>query len=292
VRSKREGQAVRGVLRTRGPQLTVFFALAFGISWAIWIGLAAAGLGIGTPAGAVLNVLAIAGPSIAALVLSIALGQGQLRSLLARFSLSRVSGRWLTIALGLPLAMMVIALAASVAVLGAPRPNLTVALLSVLLVEFVRILFLGGPLGEELGWRGFALPRLQQHQTALTSSVLLGLIWGLWHIPLYFVPGTGQYELLRTGASPAFAIGGFVGWTIGLSVLFTWLFNQTRGSLVVVIAFHTAVNLAAFLPAAVGSVGAAPMLNVLLTWVVALVVVIRYGRNTLSSTPRLPSHDG
>jgi membrane protease YdiL (CAAX protease family) len=151
----------------------------------------------------------------------------------------------------------------------------------VLLVEFVRILFLGGPLGEELGWRGFALPRLQQRHTALTSSVLLGLVWGLWHIPLYFVPGTGQHEILRTGTSPAFAIGGFVTWTIGLSVLLTWLFNQTRGSLIVVILFHAAVNLAAFLPAAVGSTGSASLLNVLLTWIIAILVVVRFGRGRL-----------
>ena len=156
-------------------------------------------------------------------------------------------------------------------------------LLGVLLLEFVRILFLGGPLAEELGWRGFALPRLQQRHTALTSGVVLGLVWGLWHIPLYFVPGTGQQEILSSGTNPAFAIVGFVGWTIGLSVLFTWLFNQTRGSLIVVIGFHTAVNLAAFLPAAVGSTGPAPMLNVLLTWLVAVVVVLGYGRRTLSS---------
>ena len=117
-----------------------------------------------------------------------------------------------------------------------------------LLVEFVRVLFLGGPLGEELGWRGFALPRLQGRHTALTSSVVLGLVWGLWHIPLYFVPGTGQYEITRSGNGVAFAIGGAATWTIGLSVLFTWLFNQTRGSLLVVIGFHAAVNLAALFP--------------------------------------------
>jgi hypothetical protein len=90
----------------------------------------------------VLNVVAITGPSIGAIVLSIALGRGKLRSLLAGFSVSRSSGRWLAIALALPLAMMAVALAASVAVLGAPRPNLTAALLGLLLVEFVRILFL------------------------------------------------------------------------------------------------------------------------------------------------------
>ena len=189
------------------------------------------------------------------------------------------------VALILPLVMMCVAITGSVAFLGAPRPHLGWGLIGVLAVEFVRILFLGGPLGEEIGWRGFALPRLQQRHTALTSSVLLGLIWGLWHIPLYFVPGTGQHEILRSGNDAAFSIGGFVTWTIGLSVLFTWLFNSLRGSLLVVIAFHTAVDLAAFLPGAVGSTGAAPVLNVVLTWLVALAVILRYGRRTLSSHP-------
>ena len=272
-------------LVVRRHQLGTFFVLTFAISWTLWLGLAAASVPITTTTGAVLNILAMAGPSIAAVLLT--LGLGQLRDLLAGFFLSRLSVGWSVVAVGLPLAMMAIAIAVSVAFLSAPSPHLTVGLLGVLLLEFVRILFLGGPLGEELGWRGFALPRLSQQHTALTSSVLLGLVWGLWHIPLYFVPGTGQNEILRTGTSPAFAISGFVGWTIGLSVLFTWLYNQTRGSLIVVIAFHAAVNLAAFLPAAVGSTGAAPLLNVLLTWLVALAVILRYGRRTLArAAPR------
>jgi uncharacterized protein len=264
--------------------LRAFFVLTFAISWSLWLGLAAAAVPITTTTGGVLNVIAIFGPSIAAVLVAIRLGET--RELLAGFSLSQLSPGWSAVALGLPLAMMAIAIAASVGLLGAPTPNLSGSVLVVLLVEFVRILFLGGPLGEELGWRGFALPRLQQHRTALTSSVLVGVIWGLWHIPLYFVSGTGQHELLRTGTSPAFAIGGFVGWTIGLSVLFTWLFNQTRGSLIVVILFHAAVNLAAFLPTAVGSAGAASLLNVLLTWIAAIVVVVCFGRTRLASTPR------
>ena len=108
------------------------------------------------------------------------------------------------------------------------------------------------------------------------------MIWGPWHIPPYFVPGTGQDEVLRTGTSPAFAIGGFVGWTIGLSILATWLFNQTRGSLIVVILFHAAVNLAAFLPNAVQSAGASSLLNVVLTWIAAILIVVRFGRGWLA----------
>jgi membrane protease YdiL (CAAX protease family) len=270
----------------RRHQLAIYVGLTFAISWTIWLGLILGSLDIQTLPGAVLNVVAIAGPSIAALVLATILGRGELRRLLAGFSLSRLTVRWTVVALVLPLAMMAVAIAVSVTALGAPSPGLTLTLAGVVLAEFVRVLFLGGPVGEELGWRGFALPRLQQRTNALAASILLGIIWGLWHLPMYFVLGTGQSEILRAGASPAFAIGGFVGWTIGLSVLFTWLFNQTGGSLLVVILFHAAVNLAAFLPSAVGSGGAASLLNVLITWLVAIGVVVRFGRARLASPPR------
>jgi hypothetical protein len=74
---------------------------------------------------------------------------------------------------------------------------------------------------------------------------------------------------------------------MGLSVLFTWLFNETGGSLVIAILFHVAVNLAAFVPAAVGSPGAASFLYPLITWIVALIVAARYGRENLASRPRV-----
>jgi membrane protease YdiL (CAAX protease family) len=268
-------------------QLAAYFGLTFAISWAIWLGLILSSLHIQTRMGAVLNVVAIAGPSIAALVLATVLGRAELRRLLAGFSLSRLSVRWTVIALVLPLAMMVTAIAVSVAAFGAPSPVVSFSLAGVVLAKFVRVLFLGGPVGEELGWRGFALPRLQQHRTALDASILLGLVWGVWHLPLYFVLGTSQSEILKAGTSPAFAIGGFLGWTIGLSVLFTWLFNQTGGSLIVAILFHAAVNLAAFLPTAVVSGGAAALLNVIITWLVAIGVLVRFGRARLVSQPRV-----
>ena len=96
-------------------QLPAFFILTFAISWTLWLGLAAAALPITTTTGAVLNVVAIAGPSIAAVLLTIRLGQ--FRELLAGFSLSRLSARWSAVALGLPLALIAIAIAASIALL-------------------------------------------------------------------------------------------------------------------------------------------------------------------------------
>jgi membrane protease YdiL (CAAX protease family) len=88
-----------------------------------------------------------------------------------------------------------------------------------------------GPLSEEIGWRGYALDRLQTKWSALTSSLILGLGWGLWHLPLFAMLGTSQHEL----AIP------FVGFLVGLmavSVLFTWLHNNTAGSIWTAIFFH------------------------------------------------------
>jgi uncharacterized protein len=138
----------------RRHQLAAFFVLTFAISWTLCLGLAAASVPITTTAGAVLNVLAIAGPSLAALLLTIGMGRRALREMLAGFSVSRLRGPWWAVALILPLLMMMVAIAVAVALLGVPAPHLTGSLLGVVLLEFVRILFLGGPLGEELGWRG------------------------------------------------------------------------------------------------------------------------------------------
>lgn len=164
-------------------QLLSFVVLTFGISWAIWWGMALTSMGIGTFGGAVLNVLALSGPSITAVILSASLGGGALHRLLDGFSVHRTSVRWVVASLVLPLAIIGLAIAVSVLVFGAPTPVITIALVGVLVREFNRILFFGGPLGEEVGWRGFALPRLQVRLTAFRASLLLGLVWGLWHIP-------------------------------------------------------------------------------------------------------------
>jgi membrane protease YdiL (CAAX protease family) len=95
---------------------------------------------------------------------------------------------------------------------------------------FLPLLILG-PLSEEIGWRGYALPRLQTRWNALTSSLIVGVIWGLWHLPLFMMVGTSQHEL---GLS-------FIGFLIGMSVnslFYTWLYNNTKQSLWSAILFH------------------------------------------------------
>ncbi len=87
--------------------------------------------------------------------------------------------------------------------------------------------------GEEIGWRGYGLPRLGAQLGLARASLLLGAIWAGWHLPLFFVPGHNNHEQ----SFPAFAIGG-----IGLSVAMAWLYANTRGSLLLAMLMHSAVN--------------------------------------------------
>ena len=88
---------------------------------------------------------------------------------------------------------------------------------------------------EEPAWRGFALPRLQRRMSPLAAAVLLGMVWALWHVPLWFVPGSFQAQL------PFVA---FVLSTIATSVLMTWLFNRSSGSVLIAAIFHAATDVA------------------------------------------------
>lgn len=98
---------------------------------------------------------------------------------------------------------------------------------------FLTTIPLGGPLGEELGWRGFVLPRLQSKLNPICSGILLGIIWASWHIPLFFIHGSSQCGAPFTA---------FIIQDIYLSLLFTWVYNRTYGSLILPILFHTAFN--------------------------------------------------
>jgi membrane protease YdiL (CAAX protease family) len=87
--------------------------------------------------------------------------------------------------------------------------------------------------GEELGWRGFALPRLLARSSPWTASVVLGVLWGFWHLPLFFVPGTPHSQM---------AFPGFIGYTVGLSLALTWFARLTAGSALLATLFHGVTN--------------------------------------------------
>jgi membrane protease YdiL (CAAX protease family) len=258
---------------TRQP-LVLFFGLACAISWALWIAAAGLGISIETPTGRALEIAGNFGPLIAALVVAyFTLGLSGLRKLIERLVRWRLSRRWYLVALLGPLAVMALAIGLSTAFGAPPIQSLAPAGLLALIPTFFHTLFLAGGLNEETGWRGYALPEMLAKMSAFRASMLLGVLWGLWHTPLYFLPGTGQNEMIRSGGSIFFLLPAFVLWTAGLSVIFTWLSDRTGGSLLLAILFHAAINTSMALPNALGVQNSlAGLLYPALTWVVAIVV--------------------
>jgi membrane protease YdiL (CAAX protease family) len=110
-----------------------------------------------------------------------------------------------------------------------PESTDVLALYPILLVQ----VFLIGGGNEELGWRGFALPQLQAKYSDFISSLIIGILWFLWHLPLFFVKGSSQVgvPLLYYGVA-----------VVSLSFVFTWLYNQTDGSVLLPMVLHASVN--------------------------------------------------
>jgi membrane protease YdiL (CAAX protease family) len=215
--------------------LPTFFALTFLISWGIWIPLILSlDLSGGLPASAVpLATLGVFGPSIAGLLMS-GLGEGWegVKALLRRLVDWRSGGRWyLVIGLGVPLlyllSLLVFVLTRDEVVGFDPGRWATI-------FPILAYGLLSGPLGEELGWRGFALPRLLRRWNALLSSLVLGLVWGAWHLPLFF------WEI--PGLSPPIPFANYLLSIIAFAILITWAFQGTRGSLFVAVFFHLWMN--------------------------------------------------
>ena len=128
--------------------------------------------------------------------------------------------------------------------------------------------------GEEMGWRGYILPRLQAKHNALASSLIVGLSWGVWHFP----------KFLGLGANSERSFPWFMVITVAAAVLYTWLYNNTRGSLLLVTLFHASGNSAGiFLPISFAAIGGiVPNLMIVLYILAAVVVVIAAGPARLS----------
>jgi membrane protease YdiL (CAAX protease family) len=123
----------------------------------------------------------------------------------------------------------------------------------------------------------------------LVGSLLLGVLWGLWHLPLFFIPGTDWYAISVVGTGligHLVALGVFVIWTIALTITFTWVFNNTRGSLLPAMLLHASINVAPFvlLPALFPSPSLSTLfgLSWILVWVVVALLMIVATRGRLS----------
>jgi membrane protease YdiL (CAAX protease family) len=267
--------SLAGTLR-RYP-LAAFFTLAYLGSWIVWLPMLLAGNNLLLPASAVppglkflLTVLApFAGPTLAAFVMTAALeGRAGVRGLLSRYVQWRFGLPWYLVALAGPLLVLMVSVAAQYGIAALPplhQQGMEIG--AAYLITLVVNLFIGGILGEEPGWRGFALPRLQARFGALTGSMILALFWSLWHLPLILIPG---------GATWTGSIALYIVLNVALTIVHTWVFNGTRSSLLSVMLLHAAFNTSArlILPNVPGmSRAAGNLLLVVVYGVVALLIV-------------------
>ncbi|HET7089812.1 MAG TPA: type II CAAX endopeptidase family protein [Anaerolineae bacterium] len=229
-----EPGAAQRPARSAQRGMVIYLVVAFGFTWAILgLGILAARGVITLPLSTTgLVTLATLGPMIAALsATAFEAGRAGVRTLLAQVVRWRVRPIWYGLALGVP-AMIMLSAFVLWRVLGGPAlpapPIQSWLSLPVLVMALVI-----PALFEEIGWRGYALPRLQSRTNALAASLMLGLIHACWHVPLWFIPGLGFDSL----PFPLYAL-----LVIGLSILFTWLYNSTGGSLLIVGLFHAAIN--------------------------------------------------
>jgi membrane protease YdiL (CAAX protease family) len=237
--------------------LIAYFILAYAFSW-IFYPLIEISPMYGLPG--------LFAPALAAIIVSwVTGGRSQVGGLVRKLAIWRVGFIWYVIALGLPVVLSLL-----VAVLGrffGGDPVLQLAPITPLaVIVFVLVV------GEELGWRGYAQPQLEKSYLPLIAAVILGVLWGFWHLPNFFIPGLPHNEI----PLPAFLL-----YTIGLSVLAAWLLKYTRGSVLIATLFHGSTNTFVFLT---------PGLDIAARWwliaamycAAALLVAIIYGVNLIS----------
>ena len=253
---------------TRWP-LLAYFSIACAVSWLAWLPRIASQQGWwGWSVPEWWHYAGAAGPITAALLLTVRTeGWAGVSDLLSQFRVRPATG-WLLLALGSPLALFAIGAMVARGITGAWPAFADVAktqnlpALGLPLTFIVHVMTFG--LGEETGWRGFALPRLQARHDALRATLLLSIGWGLWHVPSFF--GNPGYA--------AFGAIDLAGWAIGLvlgAIFLTWLYNSTGGSLTAIVIWHGLFNTLVASEAAAGLIAAVMTTGIMVLAVAALV---------------------
>jgi membrane protease YdiL (CAAX protease family) len=253
-----------------------FFALALALSWAIWIpGL----LLLSEAASTAPVIVGSFGPAVAAALITKARGRS-IRAWVAEMAKFRVGARWWLVALGLPVVVAGVNAVAFALEFGGLDPSLLPERAGRWLFGLVFVSLAGGG-NEEPGWRGYALPHLQRDYGALTASLAVGAVWAVWHLPMFVLPN-GMY------AGMSFAV--YVPMVLAFSVVLTWLYNGSGGSVPAAILFHAGINSAsALIPvsasrlAELSSRGWHMQHRLVVFGLLAVALVLYYGPKTLSA---------
>ncbi len=228
--------------------LALFFVTAFAWTWAFWspfiLGILRLPMGTGTPnvdlgeMGLILPIILVSpfGPTIAAFVTSyLSEGREGPRRLWRRFRDCKPSKTWLIITLAFYPAIFLLIRVSSATIFNVPQPTPAWTDNPLIILAPLAASVLHGGLSEEFGWRGYALPRLQSRLNATQASMALGLMEGLWHVPLVFWVGDARYGM---------SIPLLILWQTIATFYRTWIYNNTEGSLLAAVLFHAMGNTA------------------------------------------------
>jgi len=225
--------------------LISFFVLTYLISWLIWFPvviyyyLNPFPLSFSsTPLSLILiTFLGFFGPTFAAMIMAILQNdKAGLGKLFSRWKIWKVGVQWYLVIPIFFLTLSFIALQLYI-FFDMVSPEVNWGMLYLIIPSFIQAAIIGGSIAEETGWRGYALPNLMKSRNALTSSLIIGVIWGFWHFPLLLIPGANIPVPLNVSSLSLFVLN-----SIALSVIIAWLFNNTRGSVFITYLFHTAAN--------------------------------------------------
>lgn len=217
------------------------------------------------------------------LMTGLTLGKGGVGTLLKRFLIWRVGWKWYLVAFLLMPSMQIASVLLIALVRQTPIDFSTVYAYklfgpSVNLVALIVPFFLFDAIanGEEIAWRGYVLPRLQRQHSALSSSLIVGVIWGFWHLPKY----------LSHWDTVSFVF--FMVAIVARAVLYTWLYNNTKGSLLLTTLFHASGNTGGILlPIAITATNGnllASVVQLLIEGIAAILITVRMGSARLSRT--------
>jgi uncharacterized protein len=216
--------------------LVYFFILTFVFSWLVWIPAALNSMGrLTLPFPTMMLVLFGAhGPLVAALMLTYKAGRwNAVKALLrAGFDL-RLKLVWWLVILSLPIALGWLAVWVSAQQNGFEFDRTLLSQPAMILPTFFVLFFFGGSFQEEFGWRGFALPKLLETNNPIIASLILGVIWGVWHYPLFHIAGASQ-SFMRFDL--------FLAFTTAYSFIFTWVYLKTNNNVFTALLLHTAIN--------------------------------------------------
>ncbi len=233
----------RGGLLARHP-LVFYFLIAFAFSWLMFLPGVLTYYGVLSISPSIIGLMGIAGllgPSLSGFIMTgITEGKAGIRRLLRRIVLWRVGLLWYLFALiGIPVVMV---LATIIFRPGALESFQTLAPLSVMpyLSAFVFMVLIGGPLFEEPGWSGFAQPRLQPLHGPLVGGLILGSLWALWHLPGFLIPSQDLTDIPPRGTVLDFVVFSLA--LIALRLVIMWVFNNTKGSVLMTVLAHASWN--------------------------------------------------